>query len=92
MRASHGETGVPEARWVVGSCLHSTRLGAVDRGSPRQDRRGQREGLAIMRPVWQRLGYVEGENLLLRNELRRLPGIIGELIDHGGGGVDRGWC
>lgn len=40
--------------------------------------------VAIMRPVLQRLGYVEGESLLLRNaegDLRRLPDIIDELID-----------
>src|SRR5262245_40071137 len=44
--------------------------------------------VATMRPAWQRLGYVEGESLLLRNadgDLSRLPGIIGELIDHGVG-------
>ena len=39
--------------------------------------------LAILRPVWQRLGYVEGETVLLRSaegDPRRLPELLTELI------------
>jgi ABC-type uncharacterized transport system substrate-binding protein len=39
--------------------------------------------LSILRPAWQRLGYVEGETVLLRSaegDPRRLPQLVGELI------------
>ena len=39
--------------------------------------------LVVLRPVWQRLGYVEGETVLLRSadgDARRLPQLVEELI------------
>ena len=39
-----------------------------------------------MRPVWQKLGYVEGENLFLRpatEDLSRLPTLVAELVGLG---------
>ena len=44
--------------------------------------------LKILRPAWQRLGYVEGESFLLRSaqdDLRRLPARVNELIGQGVG-------
>ena len=41
--------------------------------------------LSIARPVWLRLGYVEGETVLLRSaegELSKLPDLVAELIRH----------
>ena len=41
-----------------------------------------------MRPVWQRLGYVEGETVLLRSaetDLGRIPALVDELIKWGAG-------
>ena len=39
--------------------------------------------LSLLRPAWQRLGYVEGETMLLRSserDVRRLPQLVAELI------------
>ena len=39
--------------------------------------------VAILRPAWQRLGYVEGETMLLRSadgDVRRMPQIVAELV------------
>src|SRR5215475_14722976 len=43
--------------------------------------------LGILRPVWQKLGYVEGENLFLRAaaDLSRVPTLVAELIGLGAG-------
>jgi ABC-type uncharacterized transport system substrate-binding protein len=44
--------------------------------------------VAAMRPAWQRLGYVEGESVLLRaadGEGARFPHLIAELLDQGVG-------
>ena len=43
--------------------------------------------LGLIRPVWQKLGYVEGETLLLRSaaDLSRLPSLVAELINLGAG-------
>src|SRR5262245_23433450 len=42
--------------------------------------------LRILRPVWQRLGYAEGESVLLRSaegDPLRMPGLVEELIELG---------
>ena len=42
--------------------------------------------VAVMRPAWQKLGYVEGQNVLLRaarGEGHRFPGLITELMNEG---------
>lgn len=42
--------------------------------------------LAILRPAWQRLGYTEGETVLLRSandDAARLPALVAELISQG---------
>jgi putative ABC transport system substrate-binding protein len=39
--------------------------------------------VSLLRPAWQRLGYVEGETMLLRfaeRDAQRLPGLVAELI------------
>jgi putative ABC transport system substrate-binding protein len=44
--------------------------------------------LKILRAAWQRLGYVEGENVLLRSaggELARIPTLVSELASLGAG-------
>ncbi len=44
--------------------------------------------LKILRPVWQGLGYVEGDSLLLRSaddEAGRLPALVKELVAQGAG-------
>jgi putative ABC transport system substrate-binding protein len=44
--------------------------------------------LNILRPAWQKLGYVEGESVLLRSaegDARRLPALVNELIAQGAG-------
>ena len=46
----------------------------------------QSHTLGILRPVWQKLGYVEGENLFLRSaaeDLSRLPTLVAELVGLG---------
>src|SRR5215475_16019398 len=47
----------------------------------------QSHTLGILRPVWQKLGYVEGENLFLRAaaDLSRVPTLVAELIGLGVG-------
>jgi len=42
----------------------------------------------LLRPVWQSLGYAEGENLLLRSaesDISRLPSLVRELLELGSG-------
>lgn len=44
--------------------------------------------LAILRPAWQKLGYAEGQTVLLRSasdDAARLPVLVGELIGQGAG-------
>jgi len=46
--------------------------------------------VAIMRPVWQRLGYVEGETVLLRaaeGDAQRFPSLVTELSSQGVGAL-----
>lgn len=46
--------------------------------------------MTILRPTWQRLGYVEGETALLRSaddDARRLPGLVNELVSQGVGAL-----
>ena len=46
--------------------------------------------LIILRLAWQRLGYVEGETVLLRSaerDLNRVPSLIAELVDRGCGAI-----
>ena len=44
--------------------------------------------LVVLRPAWQKLGYAEGETVLLRSandDAARLPLLVGELIGQGAG-------
>jgi putative ABC transport system substrate-binding protein len=46
--------------------------------------------LKILRPEWQRLGYTEGESMLLRSgggDAQRMSGAVAELIGHGVGAL-----
>ena len=44
--------------------------------------------LKILRAAWQRLGYVDGDNVLLRSaggDIARIPALVNELVDLGAG-------
>jgi putative ABC transport system substrate-binding protein len=44
--------------------------------------------LVVLRPAWQRLGYVEGDTVLLRSadgDVQRLPALASELVQQGAG-------
>ena len=91
----HAAPRFHHAYWRRCSGLAIGGAGAATDASNRKDRLSQSKNhlpipttLSVLKSIWEQLGYVEDETVILRSaegELSRVPGLIAELINRGSG-------